>query len=496
MAENRDKAKEQGLPAVYKRRIDLSKLNEEFAKNPSPGLFMSWVQRQQGESRPAEHDINCHFDGCDDHQWHTFEKYTQCIIGRGGTAEEAKCLWDAKIKRDFHVLRAAPTDEKALSPCDPPGLEYHHIDSVRTNVGSAPPAAGHSCGQSRCHVPHSDVEPIEEKLSHKLAKSTDLVKDLKTILNRKRRSFRKEDDDLIERAIETFRKLDAMPPALEDLSDTSEIDETTDRMNLHSGNIYLDAARLGYNLRAAILYGWAGPGDGDETENCGLGVLVGCKEDGKVKWVCHDCDNTGCPKCMHIPLENRARKQTLKDLAYMVLQRARLVRRYDIMLQHVTASPPKWLRDKMEKDKDPKDVQAAFDFAVEKAKELGMVNATAYIHLFRYQNRARRRKFYPHFHFVAFMFTELKEYANKYRRNIAEYHRYQNLVKQGQAKAEPKSGIETVRFREKIAEKTGIMMMNPNPVSELNATTGWIFKNIHHYNAVEPAGVSRQRGQR
>ena len=185
---------------------------------------------------------------------------------------------------------------------------------------------------------------------------------------------------------------------------------------------------------------------------------------------------------MHIPLENRARKQTLKDLAYMVLQRARLVRRYDIMLQHVTASPPKWLRDKMEKDKDPKDVQAAFDFAVEKAKELGMVNATAYIHLFRYQNRARRRKFYPHFHFVAFMFTELKEYANKYRRNIAEYHRYQNLVKQGQAKAEPKSGIEIVRFREKIAEKTGIMMMNPNPVSELNATTGWIFKNIHHYN--------------
>ena len=333
------------------------------------------------QNAPEELSIDCHHTGCDDRTFHTYERFEGCILDRGDTVDVARRLWFGKkqfnnlrtlsVEQAIHPvpLRRFPAPAGPIEPAvahekkgpphsDPPGLTYHHIESARTNVGSAPPASRHPCGQSRCHAgsSHRDAEPIEEKLSQKLAKSTDLVKDLKILVNRKRRSFRKEDDDLIERAIETFRKLDAVPPlpALEDMSDTTEIDETTDRMNLHSGNIYLDAARLGYNLRAAILYGWAGPGDGDETENCGMGVLVGCEDDGKVKWVCHDCDNTGCPKCMHIPLENRARKQTLKDLCYMVLQRARLVRRYDIMLQHVTASPPKWLRDAMEKDKDPK----------------------------------------------------------------------------------------------------------------------------------------------
>ena len=266
----------------------------------------------------------------------------------------------------------------APSHSDPVGLTYRYIEPVRTNAGSAPSAVRHPCGQSRCHSgSHSKKDPIEENLGQKLAKSTDLVKDLRTLMLAKRRSFRKEDEGLIERARETLRKLESMPPALEDLSDTTEIDETTDRMNLHSGNVYLDAARAGFNVRAAIKYGWAGPGDGDSTENCGLGVLIACKEDGDAvcRWVCHDCDNTGCMKCMHIPLENRARKQTLKDLCYMVLQRAHLVRRYDVMLQHMTASPPEWLRKKM---KDPEVAQTALDFAVEKMKELGMVNATAY----------------------------------------------------------------------------------------------------------------------
>ena len=433
---------------------------------------------------PLAHVIECGFPGCPYYGMHTLGRLVGCVTSDGGSVDAAIRLWNSHVARQERVPLAGIPD--CIEPIGPDSLPVsRHIESARTNVGSAPPAVRHPCGQSRCHAgpSHSGVDPpIEENLEQKLSKSTDLVKDLRILMNGKRRSFRKEDEGLIERAIEMFRKLDAMPPALEDLSDTREIDETTDRMNLHSGNVYLDAVRAGFNVKAAIKYGWAGPGDGDSTENCGLGVLVACKDqDGpaKVKWVCHDCDNTGCMKCMHIPLENRARKQTLKDLSYMVLQRAHLVRRYDIMLQHVTASPPKWLRDKMV---DPKVVQSAFDFAVEKVKYLGLVNATAYTHMFRYTNRARHSEFYPHFHFVAFMFTELAEYANKYRQNIAEYHRYQNLVSQGQAKAEPAKGLDRVRFREALAEKTGIMMMNPNPVSELNSTTGWVFKNIHHYN--------------
>ena len=501
-------AHDPALPELYTRPIDLDKLAERFAEKPSIGSWLTLAQRgmvETDKTMPDYHLIDCHSRACEDRTYHTIERFTNCILDRGGTEAEALRLWDRQIARDKHVVQdaepsthaqipppaAAHTEPPAASHentapphSDPVGLTYRYIEPVRTNAGSAPPAVRHPCGQSRCHTgsSHRDAEPIEENLEQKLSKSTDLVKDLRILMKSKRRSFRKEDEGIIERAIEMFRKLDAMPPALEDLSDTTEIDETTDRMNLHSGNVYLDAARAGFNVKAAIKYGWAGPGDGDSTENCGLGVLVACKDhDGpaKVRLVFHDCDNSGCMGCMHIPLENRARKRTIKDLCYMVLQRARLVRRYDIMLQHMTASPPKWLRKQM---KDPKVVQSALDFAVEKTKELGMVNATAYIHLFRYTNMARHRKFYPHFHFVAFMFTELAEYANKYRLNIAEYHRYQNLVSQGQAKAEPEKGLDRVRFREALAEKTGIMMMNPNPVSELNSTTGWVFKNIHHYN--------------
>ena len=458
---------------------------------------------ESDKTMPDYHLIDCHSRACEDRTYHTIERFTNCILDRGGTEAEALRLWDRQIARDKHVVpdtepsthaqipppAAAHTEPPATSHentapphSDPVGLTYRYIEPVRTNAGSAPSAVRHPCGQSRCHSgSHSKKDPIEENLGQKLAKSTDLVKDLRTLMLAKRRSFRKEDEGLIERARETLRKLESMPPALEDLSDTTEIDETTDRMNLHSGNVYLDAARAGFNVRAAIKYGWAGPGDGDSTENCGLGVLIACKEDAVCRWVCHDCDNTGCMKCMHIPLENRARKQTLKDLCYMVLQRAHLVRRYDVMLQHMTASPPKWLRKKM---KDPEVAQTALDFAVEKMKELGMVNATAYVHLFRYANRARRRHWAPHFHFVAFMFTELADYANKYRLNIAAYHKYQNLVRQGQAKPEPAKGLERARFRESLAEKSGIKIMNPNPVGELNDATGWVFKNIHHYNEI------------
>ena len=85
---------------LYTRPIDIDALAAKFADRPTVGAWLTLLQRRTAEPQEYEHNINCNFDGCDDHTWHTYPKFVNCILGRGGTEDEARHIWLDKLKRD------------------------------------------------------------------------------------------------------------------------------------------------------------------------------------------------------------------------------------------------------------------------------------------------------------------------------------------------------------------------------------------------------------
>ena len=69
--------------------------------------------------------IDCGYQGCFDRTLHTFARYEECILDKGGTKSEARRLWDAQIEKDRVDLSVdEPRPSSAPVYCHP--IECHY----------------------------------------------------------------------------------------------------------------------------------------------------------------------------------------------------------------------------------------------------------------------------------------------------------------------------------------------------------------------------------
>ena len=120
LEKNIEITKKPDLPELYTRPIDIDGLAANFTKKPSIGAGLTLLQRRMAEPFPYKHNITCNFDGCDDHVWHTCERFTDCVLCRGGTEAEATRLWNRKIERDHHRISAADPPTEPQAPAHDP----------------------------------------------------------------------------------------------------------------------------------------------------------------------------------------------------------------------------------------------------------------------------------------------------------------------------------------------------------------------------------------
>ena len=118
---------------------------------------------------PPEHVIDCGYQGCFDRTFHTFARYEECILDKGGTKAEARRLWDAQIEKNRVDL---PGDEPRPSSapvychliechydgCKNPG--HHSLDQL---IGCIVAAGRPFLDSIRCwnhHVPAKYKVPV------------------------------------------------------------------------------------------------------------------------------------------------------------------------------------------------------------------------------------------------------------------------------------------------------------------------------------------------
>ena len=272
------------IPEFYRAPIDTSKLDAKFLESPSLGLFMAWVQKQESKiPRKYEHVIDCGYQGCFDRTFHTRDRFTECILDKGGTEAEAQERWDRKIASDKYILHAGNLPPEPDFPIEQKAAPTCHTDS----------------GDSGANIPVVDVDTAEPWPSEALGQ----VSAAGQVLEQPERP--PEIAGPIEKPAPT-----GSSKVLDD-DDDSLPEFGSDGMP-RKVDIYFGNTRAGLYRDISVNYGWEMPGGGPSSQYCqqfALRIHIH-GPDTIAKTVKQSCNGLTCWKCFVDAITARAISNT------------------------------------------------------------------------------------------------------------------------------------------------------------------------------------------
>ena len=165
------------IDSVYTVPTYLEHMATRHAKDPSPIAFVASNQGKTDEAMqtvPAKININCYYGGCGHHEWHSYDGFVGCILGRGDTVDDAKRLWFGKKQslnqRDLaleHLSKNALPKAHVIE-CWYEACPYYGIHTLGRLIGCITSAGRPLEDSIRCwnhHVDEAEQVPLEEVLT-------------------------------------------------------------------------------------------------------------------------------------------------------------------------------------------------------------------------------------------------------------------------------------------------------------------------------------------
>ena len=412
------------VPETYRHILDVSTLDAKFAESPTIGTFLSWVQRRIATSKvtqPVERIINCHYQGCYDQTWHTFTRFTECILNKGGTVAEAKERWDRNIARNKHEVPDASLPPHihfpapAAAPIEPEGPT--EPAAVPTENAAPPHREPDPRRDPEPKIPKVDVDTTEQWPSDVLGQVSAAGQVLEPI----------------ERLPELAGPIEKPAPitSVKALDETADADDSkefgSDGMPTKS-DIYITNNRTGCYRDTATNFGWVMPGGGPKSKLCGR-YTTRTHIDGEVaptKTVKHSCDCLTCYMCFVDAIVSRAVLNTKRG-AGMMLFDATSGKWYSGKTSHTSISVASGLAVRLQ---DPVEYEKWISEQARICKEELHLTAFDFIaHPWRFTQGKRKKHFEPHIHALWWEHVPNEQYEpetnfNRNDRKLRDLHEF------------------------------------------------------------------------